>query len=181
MPNQFTGSCPSCGYNPAAVRFWLRVDRTGLLSPLGRPDLEPCWPWTRKIDRYGYGSLWFDGKTTTAHKVAWLLTNGPIPDGLCVCHACDVRACCNPRHLWLGTNAENIADRDRKGRQSKKPAPVFHGEEHGMAKVTETQVREIRERYIPNVVSYSMLAKEYGVTRRQIMNVVKRISWSHIP
>jgi hypothetical protein len=170
--NPFMGFCPRCGYEPAIERFWSHVDQ------ISTPD--GCWLWTEKLDRYGYGRLWFRGRTTTAHKTAWILTNGEIPEGLCVCHTCDVRACCNPSHLWLGTQSENTLDRHRKGRTSRHARPVFHGEEHGMAKLTEAQVREIRARYVKGVVTARFLAAEYGVTHNQILFIVRRTSWKHL-
>ena len=87
-------------------RFWSKVDRSG-----------ECWLWTAaKVQ--GYGS--FDGRR--AHRVAWELAYGPIPKGVgyhgtCVLHRCDTPACVNPAHLRLGTQADNMADRDAKGRQ----------------------------------------------------------------
>ena len=74
-----------------------------------------CWFWKTKTVKH-YGSVWFNGKTTGAHKVAWIITNGPVPDGMQVLHTCDNPPCCNPAHLFLGTNADNAADRHAKGR-----------------------------------------------------------------
>jgi predicted transcriptional regulator len=87
-------------------RFWSRVDVRG--------DDE-CWNWTGKKYPSGYGSCKIGG-VCYSHRVAWMFTNGNIPDGLCVCHKCDNPSCCNPNHLWLGTMTENIKDRDEKHR-----------------------------------------------------------------
>ena len=97
---------------PMAVkiaRFWDRK----VVSPTG------CWEWAGARDKDGYGQTPpLDGRSgaVRAHRLAWTLTNGPIPKGLLVCHHCDNPACINPDHLWLGTSTDNNRDRERKGR-----------------------------------------------------------------
>ena len=88
--------------------FWKRVT-------LG--ELDECWKWqgARFPAPYDYGHLCYDRYT---HRIAWELTYGPVPDGMQVCHHCDNPPCCNPTHLFLGTQADNMHDRDRKGRNS---------------------------------------------------------------
>jgi len=83
--------------------FWNLVQRGG-------PD--DCWPWAHTLFPNGYGYF----RRHLAHRVAYELANGPIPAGLLVCHACDNPPCCNPAHLWLGTQSDNAQDRNRKGR-----------------------------------------------------------------
>lgn len=96
--------------NPVEA-FWLKVDKAG---PGG------CWLYTgfRKWDGYGWLARYFNGKVRylTAHRYSWILANGPVPDGLHVLHKCDVPACCNPAHLFLGTHQDNMKDRKAKGR-----------------------------------------------------------------
>ena len=107
---------------PDSQRFWRQVAR-------GEPG--DCWRWlggTRK----GYGRFKLKGRMVTAHRHAYELEVGPIPDGLFVLHECDNPSCVNPRHLFLGTQLDNIRDRDKKGRHV-----ACHGERHGEAKLTE--------------------------------------------
>lgn len=101
----------------------------------GGPDA--CWPFLGgATTRSGHRQMWWQGRMSLAHRLAWTVANGPIPEGMCVCHSCDNPPCCNPTHLWLGTVADNNADRDAKGRQVSTPGstrtyappgPIKHG------------------------------------------------------
>lgn len=133
--------------------FWSKVDRSG-----------ECWEWLASKTHDGYGRHHYDGGTM-AHRLAYELTRGPIPAGMCVCHACDNRGCVNPTHLWLGTQADNIKDMRVKGR-----GPRLEGERHGRAKLTASNVRDIRARHAEGV-SARQLAREYGVAATTITRI----------
>lgn len=107
------------------------------LAHYSAPRPNGCRLWRAYQGRHGYGLLRWNG-LQLAHRLAWESVNGPVPDGQCVCHKCDVPSCVNPGHLWLGTKADNNADMVAKGRQAR-----VCGERNGNAKLTDTQVRAI--------------------------------------
>lgn len=88
-----------------AESFWARVDKSA-----------ECWEWTGARYSQGYGAFCYLGRQWHTNRLAWLFTNGPIPDGLQVCHTCDNPSCCRPDHLFLGTQTENLQDASSKGR-----------------------------------------------------------------
>lgn len=154
--------------------FWSRVDKT---QPPARPDLGPCWLWTDNKFNTGYGQLMVEGRVIGAHRRAWILTHGPIKEGLCVLHKCDVRACCNPDHLFLGTKGDNIRDCAAKGRTAKgerNGAP--RGEKSPVAKLTWAIVRHIRQLRDAGHgdLHISRLLK---IPRSTIYTVTKNIGW----
>lgn len=136
-------------------RFWPKVARLG--------D-EDCWHWTAKARHpFGYGRMSFGrGVNLKAHQIAWALKNGPIPDGKMICHSCDNPSCCNPSHLFLGTQAENMADAKCKGRMC--PPPRHFGEKHPNAKLLDSQVSAIANDMRPAAI----VAMEYGVSAKTI-------------
>ena len=112
-------------------RFFAKVDSTG--------GEQACWLWTASMNCYGYGCFQVGTrKNVSAHRFAWALAHGPIPKGMCVLHRCDVPACVNQAHLFLGTQADNAADREAKGRSADN-----RGEKNPASKLTEAKVREI--------------------------------------
>lgn len=132
-----------------------------------------CWLWTGAIQNKGYGHIGNKtrGEHLLAHRVSWMLYHGPIPDGLCVLHKCDVTYCVSPDHLFLGTQADNLADM-----RAKKRHPF--GEKNGMAKLTKPEVMAIRRVYRAGGVTQYKLADQYGVTQSAISNIVRYRRWS---
>lgn len=148
---------------PLAERFWKQVDRRA-------PD--ECWPWTAKSRITGYGVIGRGGRDegkVLSHRCAWELTNGPIPEGeghhgTVVMHTCDNRLCCNPAHLRLGSQAENVRDMDAKERRVSVPR---YGERHHKARLTTAQVEIVRT----SPKSAVELAREFGCHRNRIYDI----------
>lgn len=161
MPNQFTTP------RDIRIRFWSKVAITA------HPDR--CWEWQAGCNKYGYGKFKRNTQPCRAHRVAWELINGDIPDGLHVLHTCDNRKCCNPKHLFLGTNQDNMDDKVAKGRQHKVPT----GERHPNHKISREQMHDIRKRYNAGGISHRGLALETGLSRAQIGRILKGTSWQH--
>lgn len=95
-----------------------RFDEAGFWSRLMHRD--GCMVWSGSKNRHGYGTVRYKGRCLLVHQLSWILKNGPIPEGMCVCHSCDNPTCGKPDHLWLGTHKENMDDMTRKGRRSRK-------------------------------------------------------------
>lgn len=140
-------------------QFWSEVNKS-----------DGCWEWAGDRDRDGYGRF---SKGQRAHRYSWVLHFAPIPKGLCVLHRCDNPSCVRPEHLFLGTNADNTADKVAKGRAQR-------GEQHGMAKLSELDIRRIRARYKEGGISQSLLASHYNVDQTMISAIVNYRNWKHI-
>lgn len=163
-----------------AARFWRYVDKSG------GPDA--CWPWLRFRDGDGYGKFShdLDGKhaNSAAHRMAYRLTYGEFDPSLVVCHRCDNPPCCNPAHLFLGTNQDNTADRNAKSRQARGDV-LRHGHHRrgtqvNTSKLTAEQVTEIRRRHAGGEYC-TALAREFGVAYNAVWCIVHRKHWKHIP
>lgn len=133
-----------------------------------------CLLWSGAVDTSGYGLIRYMGKLHKAHRLSYMLSKGKIPEGMLVCHKCDVPLCCNPDHLFLGTMQDNMDDREAKGRGVRK-----EGEAHGMSKLTADTVREARERFSKGESAY-LLAKCYGVAHSSMWKVVTNQSWRSV-
>jgi hypothetical protein len=136
-----------------------------------------CWVWLGLLDKYGYGHLSWrrPGQPVLgkAHRAAFIVYHGE-PGSLHVCHSCDVRNCLNPDHLFLGTNAENMADKVAKDRQAK-------GTKNGCAVLTEAQVLDIRRSYVRGgLVTQAELGAMHGVNQQTVSAIVNGKQWKHI-
>jgi hypothetical protein len=190
VPSQVTKTCPVCKRTffmavksarrgsrfcsrkcyharpqPLKERLWKKVTKG-----------PGCWPWTGKLHKDGYGVIKGGAgrpDTVLTHRAAWELTRGPIPEGLDVLHRCDRPNCCRPAHLFLGTRADNNADKVSKGRQAR-------GEGSSSAKLTEEQVREILRAHAAGEATQAELGRRFGVSPEAINGIVRGRHWKHL-
>lgn len=162
------------------ARFWAKVDKSG--------GTDACWPWIAGCSPRGYGRVYQGGRGFQAHRIAWIYTNGPIAAGMSVCHTCDNPPCCNPSHLWLGTQAENNADRDAKGRQVALTGDAHHsrmhpelrprGERHHAAKLTGSDIPIIKSLCAAGNHSRSAIGEMFGVSGSTINDIMAGRTWT---
>lgn len=150
---------------PIEIRLWLKVEK----MPSG------CWEYRGKLSTNGYGRIARGGRgegEVPAHRVAWEQRNGPVPDGMILCHSCDNPPCVNPNHLFLGSHADNAADRNRKGRHR-------FGVSHHNARLTPDQVRTIR-RWASEGLSRAESARRMDVSPSTVAAIVHGRLWRHV-
>lgn len=159
-----------------ADRFWSYVQKT-----------ESCWLW-HLAQRHGYGQFALaPGKPVRAHRYAFEVTYGPIPEGMHVLHRCDTPLCVRPDHLFLGTAQDNMTDKVAKGRQAKgdrhgmrvHPETRARGEHQGNSKLTNEQAREIRRRRLSGE-SRKAIAMEFGVSPKLVYQIALGEIWTHV-
>lgn len=139
--------------------FWGKVEIKGE---------DDCWEWVRtRNPRNDYGELTFKKRSAKAHRVAWMLTFGEIPMGIEVCHKCDNPPCCNPRHLFLGTQADNMADCSRKDRTC--------------GVITSDQADEIRRLYLQEDITQKEIGVCFGINHATVSEIVKGEKHKHTP
>lgn len=176
--------------------FWRRVDKSPGHGPRG-----DCWEWTAG-KAHGYGAVSIGGRMIIAPRVSYFIHHGRDPISMCVLHTCDHPACVNPNHLWLGTRGDNCKDAASKGRMAtgknhglvkhpervqrgdghwsrRLPGKVSKGEANGEAKLTEVQVREIRQLHAAGGITQRTLATMYDVHFVTIHQVVRFKTWRH--
>jgi hypothetical protein len=145
-------------------QFWARIDQRGE---------NECWPFNGSLSHKRYGAGWFKVNGVVyrvAHRASWAIHYGP-PGDLHVCHSCDNPPCVNPRHLFLGTNVDNVNDRVAKGRTQR-------GSKHFLSRLTEDDVRTIR--VLVQCQSQSETARQYGVSVGTVSAIVHGRSWKHL-
>lgn len=147
-------------------RFWPKVNKS-----------DGCWNWLGAKKSNGYGQINAIQKYMMAHRVSWILNNGPIPAGSNVLHKCDNRLCVNPDHLFLGTQRDNLLDALKKGRVTR-----YHpryGEDNGISKLTVKKVHEMR-RLNSLGMPFRELAKMFFVSKTAATNACKGVTWKHV-
>jgi hypothetical protein len=148
------------GNRISETEFWSRFNKT-----------DTCWLWTKGTTSNGYGEITYIRDKWHAHTLAYHFSKGAIPKGMVVMHTCDVKACGNPEHLVLGTQADNIADMVAKGRNHKPK-----GSSHPNSRLNDDLVRLIRA----DPRSAGEIAREYKIAQTQISRIKRRTSWAHV-
>lgn len=147
-------------------RFWKHVNI--------KSDNE-CWEWKGNINRSGYGQFTIRHKNYRSHRIAYDLTYDTIPDGKQVLHHCDNRKCCNPNHLFLGTNQDNMMDAKIKGKFLGRD-----GKNNSNSKFMDFEIMEIRNLYMSGLYSYRNLSNIYKTSHSNICNIINKKSWKNI-
>ena len=149
----------------ATERLWNKVQ-------FGLPD--GCWEWQGDRTTKGYGQFWLNRGRVYAHRAVWsVIHQREIPSGYQICHTCDNPSCYNPAHLWLGTNADNQRDMDRKGRRK---LSVVAGDQHGMAKLTSQDVDDIFSMRQEGMLQ-SEIAKKKGIHQAHVSDILNGKVW----
>jgi hypothetical protein len=146
-------------------RFWSHVDVR---------EQDECWEWTAGRNREGYGKVKIGGKNLRSHRVMYELEIDDIPKGMIVMHLCDNPACCNPRHLVLGTDRDNVEDKIRKGRER-----YASGEDHGNSKTSEVDVIAMKKLY-KSGFSIKYISDKFNMSHVQVGRIVHGTAWKQV-
>tara|TARA_R110000868_G_scaffold106024_1_gene290980 strand:+ start:1426 stop:1896 length:471 start_codon:yes stop_codon:yes gene_type:complete len=144
-------------------RFFAKVQKT-----------SGCWFWTASSDRRGYGSFSIAARTVKAHRVSYLIHCGQIPDGMFVCHTCDMPKCVNPSHLFLGLHQDNMDDMVRKGRS---PKTRLYGNRNARAKLSADDVQTIRK-MAANGTTQKVIAAHYKISQPHVSYICRMKTWN---
>lgn len=145
------------------ARFWSKVDKRGV---------DECWEWQGSIGPDGYGRFCIKYKTVYPHRIAWIVTHGPIVKPLQACHKCDNRACCNPAHLFMGTQQDNVRDMFNKGRGYER-----RGANNPRAKLSVIDVCLIKALYNSGYYTQAQLASMFNVSIYPVASIINGKSW----
>lgn len=140
---------------------------------------EECWNWTDSLRR-GYGKMKVGYTNYRAHRIAYSVYKGEIPEGMYVCHSCDNPSCVNPNHLWLGTHDDNMKDKAKKGRCPGWGGEVLRGSKNPRAKLKEEDIPVIKEMHHKEGISQSAIARLYGVASPTISSIILGNKWRHV-
>lgn len=146
-------------------RFDAKADKSG--------GEDACWIWKSGTARGGYGITRWRGSQIMAHRVALILTGVSVPRDMMVCHRCDNPPCVNPKHLFVGSRSQNMADMVGKDRQAR-------GERNGQAKLTPTQVQELRLARREGA-KIAVLSQRFGVSESLVTLIASKKRWRHLP
>lgn len=159
------------------------------LSKIDTKSPKECWNWKAGKDKIGYGRFFLNGKQQYAHRVSYFLSKGLIPDGMVVMHKCNNPSCVNPTHLELGTQLENIQQRDLSGRGNfskgenhylkKNPSLSTKGCNHGQSKLKNDDVLMIRKLSLDGERSKA-IANLFNVSAKTIQRITSLKSWTHL-
>lgn len=151
--------------------FFEKLDKT-VAPPAHAAHLGNCWIWLAAKCGGGYGKMTKNKKSLSAHKVSWEIHFGEVPPDKHVLHHCDVKLCCSPQHLWLGTRSDNIQDCIAKGQFGERG-----GEKCGQHKLSADQVEEIRRLILENKLMQREIASQFGVHQSTISNIRHGRTW----
>lgn len=159
-------------------KFWSRIDV--------KAETE-CWTWMCGKSRLGYGKMSIGKKCIRAHRFALVVSGVEIPENMCACHSCDNPSCCNPKHLWVGSQSDNQKDRAAKGRSSRgernpsKTHPeLFCGENNHASMLTDEIVSELRKNP-PIGLNMSTESLKYSISPEAFRSAIVGDTWKHVP
>lgn len=156
------------------MRYRVASAKQRLLARISKNDSTGCWEFTGCLDSKGYGLLTINNISHKAHRISYQEFVGEIPNCLFVLHKCDNRKCVNPEHLFVGTHIENMQDMVNKGRSQRRS-----GSKHHNAKLTESDIPEIRKRLANGDVP-AKIAEKYSVHSTVITKINRKELWGHV-